>query len=123
MATHNELGNKGEKLACEYLISKGYTIRNINWKVRKFEIDIIAENKEYIVIVEVKTRSYTYFGEPKEFVNKAKIKRIINAAGHYIYSNNINKEIRFDIISISKTTKEDYNIEHIENAFTAALYY
>ena len=123
MATHNELGNKGEKLACEFLISKGYTIRNVNWKFRKFEIDIIAENKEYLIIVEVKTRSYIYFGEPKDFVNKAKIKRLINAAGHYIYSNNIDKENRFDIISISKTPQGNYNIEHIENAFTAALYY
>ena len=123
MATHNELGKKGEKLGCKYLISKGYTIKEENWRNGRFELDIVAENEEYIVFIEVKTRSNNYFGNPQEFVSESKVKRIINAANHYMISNSIEKETRFDIISILKTSEENFTIEHIENAFVPASYY
>ena len=120
MATHNDLGKTGEKHARQYLLSKGYTILHTNWKSGNYELDIIAENDDMLVVAEVKTRSSHSFGYPEEFVTKAKMKRIINAAHQYVCSHNINKDTRFDIISMLKTPDGNYKIEHIEDAFMAA---
>ena len=57
MARHNELGRLGEQIAAEYLIKKGYTIRDSNWRWQRYELDIVCEHNGRIVIVEVKTRT------------------------------------------------------------------
>ena len=119
MAAHNELGKAGEKAAVDYLLSKGYKIRHTNWKSAKYELDIVAEKDNMLVVAEVKTRSSNLFGNPEEFVNKTKIKRTIKAAHHYILTHNSQLETRFDIISILKTSDGKFNIEHIEDAFVA----
>ena len=73
MAQHNELGKKGEQLAIDYLVKKGYKILDKNWRYLKAEVDIIAKKDSMIVAVEVKTRSSDYFGDPQDFINKKKI--------------------------------------------------
>lgn len=116
----NELqkfGSKGEELATSFLINKGYFIRHRNWRVGHIELDIIAENKDFIVVVEVKTRKNDKFCHPSDAVNHTKIKRIINATQAYIFKYNINKDIRFDIISIIPTLDGNFEIEHQEDAF------
>jgi putative endonuclease len=65
MAEHNELGEKGEELARNFLRKKGYKIIERNWRFGKDEIDIIAIDNDYLVIVEVKTRRSNYFAEPE----------------------------------------------------------
>ena len=117
MAKHNELGKLGEEKAREYLISKGYTIRHCNWRSEKYELDIVAEKDNMLVVVEVKLRSSSFFGNPEDFITNAKIKRTVNAAHHYVHYHNVNMETCFDIISILKTTEGHYKIEHIEDAF------
>ena len=119
MAAHNELGKAGEKAAVDYLLSKGYKIRHTNWKSAKYEIDIVAEKDNMLVVAEVKARSSNLFGNPEEFVNKAKIKRIVKAAHHYILTYKSKLDTQFDIISILKTADGKFNIEHIEDAFAA----
>ncbi|NTW32576.1 MAG: endonuclease [Bacteroidetes bacterium] len=121
MAEHNELGKKGEEMAKEYLIQKGYKILETNWRQGSYEIDIIASFKSFLVIAEVKTRCSNAFGEPEEFVNKQKQKFLIKAAGMYISRNNIVEEVRFDIISIL-TSGNNWKINHIEDAFYPTLY-
>ncbi len=113
-----EIGKNAEKTACEYLSHQGYNILEQNWRFKHFEIDIVAEKENYIIIVEVKYRTYTTYGEPEVFVNKQKQKFLIEAANHYIIQKNINKEVRFDIIAISQK-KDKLNIHHIEDAFYA----
>ena len=117
MASHNELGKQGEKAAADFLLSKGYKIRHTNWKSEKYELDIVAEKDNMLVVVEVKTRSTNFFGNPEEFVSNAKMKRIINAANHYIQTYDSKLETQFDIISVLKTADGKFNIEHIEDAF------
>ena len=119
MAAHNELGKQGEKTATDFLLSKGYKIRHRNWKSGKYELDIVAEKDNILVVIEVKTRSTNLFGSPEEFVDKGKIKRTMNAAHHYIQIHNSQLETRFDIISVLKNPNEKCNIEHIEDAFVA----
>ncbi|MDR1679782.1 MAG: YraN family protein [Prevotellaceae bacterium] len=117
MAAHNELGKKGELYAKDYLIAKGYKIRDLNWRSGHFELDIVAENDDLLVVVEVKTRRSNYFGRPEEAVNEAKIKRTIDAVHRYIHSHKLETGARCDIISILIRSENDYEIEHIEDAF------
>ncbi len=117
MADHNELGKEGEAMAVAYLQKKGYTILDKNWRYLKAEIDIVAQkDPETLVIVEVKTRTNNFIGNPEEFVSKKKIKLLTQAANEYVISKNMNVEVRFDIIAIVKNSKYQH-LEHLENAF------
>ena len=120
MAQHNLLGKSGEEYAAEYLISRGYVIREINWVSGKYELDIVAYRDATIVIVEVKTRSSADFAYPEEAVTEKKIRNIVRATDAYMRMFDLDMEVRFDIISI--VGKEPpYEIEHIEDAFLAPL--
>ena len=120
MAEHNELGKKGEEIARKYLIEKGYKLIETNWRFGSDEIDIIAYNKNFCVIIEVKTRSNNAFGEPEESVSKQKQKFLIRAANVFVQQRKIENEVRFDIISVlfSGNTQK---INHIEDAFYPTL--
>lgn len=116
MAEHNELGKIGEEKAVEFLEKNGYTILDTNWVFKKAEIDIIAQRDKILAIVEVKTRSSLDFGLPQEFVKPKKIQLLVKAVNEYIVSKDLDVEVRFDIIAIHKTAN-DFNLEHLENAF------
>ena len=116
MAQHNELGKKGEQIAVNYLITKGYTIVQRNYRFQKAEVDIIAQLKDTLAIVEVKTRSTADFGNPQDFVKPKQIQRLVKAVDEYVTVNKLDVEVRFDIIAIVKE-KNGFNIEHLEDAF------
>ncbi|MFN3752910.1 YraN family protein [Flavobacterium sp.] len=116
MAEHNELGKFGEELAVDFLQQKGYSILETNWTFQKAEIDIIAQKENTLAIVEVKTRSTTDFGLPQDFVKPKKIQLLVKAVNEYVTSNDLDVEVRFDIIAIFKENSQ-YKIEHIEDAF------
>lgn len=116
MAEHNELGKLGEELAVEFLQKNGYDILETNWTFQKAEIDIIAQKENILAIIEVKTRSSIEFGLPQDYVKPKKIQLLVKAVNEYIVSNDLDVEVRFDIIAINKEDKT-YKIEHIEDAF------
>lgn len=116
MAKHNELGKIGEELALKLLKTKGYQILGTNWHSGHEEIDIIAKDGDVLVIVEVKTRATTDFGEPEFAVNKHKQNSIIRTADKYIQENNWCGDTRFDVVSIV-ISKNEKKIDHIEDAF------
>lgn len=117
MADHNELGKEGEQIAVDLLLQKGYKIIDRNWRFQKAEIDIIAQKEsDTLVIVEVKTRSNSYIGNPEEFVTPKKIKLLVKAANEFVISRNYDVEVRFDIIAIVKNAKYQ-KVEHLEDAF------
>jgi len=120
MAESHELGKEGEEIANNFLRKKGYNILENNWQHNKDEVDLIATHGDYLVIIEVKTRSTFYFGEPQVFVNKKKQYFMIRAANAYIAKHNINLETRFDIISIVQSG-DRISIKHIEDAFYPTL--
>ena len=66
------LGRAGEKLAVDFLKKKGFKILKTNYKTVVGEIDIIAQDREYIVFIEVKTRSSDNYGLPREAVDRKK---------------------------------------------------
>lgn len=117
MKTEKQLqGIAGEDMAVNLLLQKGYRILERNWHCGHLEVDIIAENNDYLVIVEVKTRKNAIFGTPEVFVDTQKQRHLIRAAMYYARFKNITKEIRFDIISVINSP-ELQEINHIENAF------
>ena len=120
VAEHNDFGKAGEEIARNYLIKNSYRIIEYNWRTGKLELDIIAENENFIVFVEVKTRHSRIVEEPESSVNKKKQKQIIKAADIYLRINDINTEARFDIISIL-IEKNNININHIKDAFYPTL--
>lgn len=118
METTVEIGKKGEEIAVEYLISKGYKIRERNWSSNHKEIDIIATKDDCLVIIEVKARassSLAYEG-PLDAIDRKKQAFLISAANSYIFRNNISMETRFDIVAVI-FKGERHTIEHIEDAF------
>ena len=116
MAEHNKLGKLGEELAVEFLQKNGYDILETNWTFQKAEIDIIAQKDNILAVVEVKTRSSIEFGLPQDFVKPKKIQLLVKAVNEYVISNDLDVEVRFDIIAIYKEDRR-YKMEHIEDAF------
>ena len=116
MAEKHVLGKIGEKLAVEHLQKIGYEILEQNYRFMKAEVDIIAKRKDILIAVEVKTRSTPEFGDPHEFVKPKQIQRLVQAVNHYIRKEDLDVEVRFDIISIIKN-KAGTRIEHLEDAF------
>jgi putative endonuclease len=120
MAESHSLGEQGEELAAIHLKEKGYKILHRNWKSGKKELDIVAENKDFVVFAEVKTRSENFMADPRDTISREKMKFMILAAEVYIRRYNINKEGRFDIITII-SKGQSFTIEHLENAFYPTL--
>ena len=116
MAEHNELGRKGEQLAIAFLIKNKYKILEKNYRYLKAEVDIIAQKENTLAVVEVKTRSTDYFGNPQDSVTPKKIKLLVAAIDHYVVERDLEVEVRFDIIAII-LQKNSTKIEHLEDAF------
>jgi len=116
MADHNDLGRRGEQLACSFLQEKGYSILQTNWRRGRLEIDIIALDGDELVFVEVKTRATSLFGEPEDAVNPQKRRHLVQAANAYVIKSGYDKGSRFDVISVI-IEKDKYTIYHIPDAF------
>lgn len=120
MADHNELGKIGEDLAEKHLRKIGYQILQRNWHFGHDELDIIARDGEWLVIVEVKTRTSDYFGEPEMEVKTAKMKAIVRTAEAYILAADFKGETRFDVIGILLGGGKVV-LNHIKDAFMARM--
>lgn len=111
------IGDFGEALAEKYLLKKGHTIIEKNYRRSFGEIDIISIKDDLICFTEVKTRNSDKYGSPIEAVGRNKIKTIRKVAEVYLSSKKVlNKQPRFDIIGIV-INKNKVFYEHIENAF------
>ena len=117
MAEHNDFGNLAENLAADFLTQKNYKILVRNFRYQRAEVDIIAEFEDLIVVVEVKARSFNSLIEPQEAVTKKKIKAILLCSDFFMTENSIDKEVRFDIITIVPDESGKLEITHFEDAF------
>lgn len=118
--TTKEIGNKGEKVAAKYLKKHGYRIVAKNFASAHGEIDIIAQTKDFLVFVEVKTRknneeNFKNYGLPSEAVTKNKQMHIIFTAKIYLQQHPTDKALRFDVIEVYMD--KNVKINHIEDAF------
>jgi putative endonuclease len=106
------LGSRGETRAVEFLKHKKYQILDTNVRIRNVEIDIIALDSELdeLVFIEVKTRSQPFYGDPSHAVDYFKLKSMQSVAAAFRRERHLDKDYRFDIISILPG-----EIEHFEN--------
>ncbi|WP_273565384.1 YraN family protein [Maribacter halichondriae] len=116
MGKHNEFGKEGEQIAVDYLIKKGYKIKYRNYRYLKSEIDIIAQKENVLAIVEVRARSNDQIINIADTITPKKIKLLVMGADHYVTGQNLDVEVRFDIIAILKN-KRIFKIDHLESAF------
>lgn len=113
-------GKSGEDRVSSYLRKKGYAVVKRNYQSRFGEIDIIAETDEYIIFVEVKTRSENALVSGEAAVDFFKQKRMIKTAEEFIYKTNCTLQPRFDVAVVTiteKQGKESFSLKYIENAF------
>lgn len=114
----NDWGHDAEAVARDYLISQGYTIREMNWRIGSaFEIDIIAQMEGVIVFVEVKARKDK---DPVEAVDRKKRQKMVSGANAYLNTLPYLYEYRFDIITLTGT-RESYELNHYPDAFLPPL--
>ncbi len=115
----NRIGRLGEAVAAEFLLKKGYRIVDRNFSCRLGEIDLIAEQAEYLVFVEVKSRSYSpSMINPLISITQKKQYTLRRLGELYLMQRNIRtKQPRFDVIAVIFKSDNQYELEHIVNAF------
>ncbi len=113
-----EVGKLGEQAARKFLKKRGYRIHETGFRCRHGEIDIVAQKKDYLVFVEVRTKSNLEFGTPEESITQAKKEKLIASALTYTTTHqNLPALWRIDVIAIELDEKgKAKRIELIENA-------
>lgn len=100
-ATNLQIGRLGEKIALVYLKKEKYLILETNFRSHWGEIDIVAQKKNKVYFIEVKTRVGTAYGQPYESVNYYKIKDLKRTINYYLLKKNLkNYKLSLDVISI-----------------------
>ena len=116
-----KVGENGEKRVAEFLRKNGFSVVKRNYQCRYGEIDIIAESKQYILFVEVKTRKRDALISGMDAVDAHKQSRLVLAAQNYISKTNCEKQPRFDVAEVTVFEKPDgslgYSLKYLENAF------
>ena len=120
MATSKLIGAWGEALAAEFLRDKHYKIIASGFRSRFGEIDLIAQNRKFLVFVEVKQRRSARFAQAREYVDRRKQDKLRMTASLYLSRNPTKLQPRFDVIEIyapEGTATVDPEIYHLEDAF------
>jgi putative endonuclease len=117
MASHNDLGKKGEGLAMIWLKEHGYDMLHQNWRHSHYEVDIIARKEDVLHFIEVKARRSDRFGYPEEAVDNKKIQNLINAADEFLYHFPEWERIQFDVLSISLKQDGPHEYFFIEDVY------
>ena len=119
--TKTEIGRLGEERVCAYLTERGYRILSRNFRIKGGEIDIIAENGDYIAFVEVKTRKRGSMVSGFEAVNRRKQGLVIRAAAEYLRRNPTILQPRFDTAQVT-LDGESAEVDYLENAYDTTGY-
>lgn len=98
--TNQQTGNFGEEMAAEFLMAKGYTILERNWRHKHWELDLICSKGKMLHVVEVKTRTSTRYGHPEESIKKEKFAIMKNGAEVYMDLHPQYKYLQFDVVAI-----------------------
>lgn len=120
--TRTEIGSIGEKAVCDYLTADGYKITARNYRIKGGEIDIIAENAEYIAFVEVKSRKPDSMVSGFDAVNKRKKGLIIKTASDYCTKYPTVLQPRFDVAEVIIDNGRVLGIDYIQNAYDTTGY-
>jgi putative endonuclease len=119
MRAKDALGSYGEQVAVQHLRDLGFAVLARNWRCDAGELDVVARDGETVVFCEVKTRSSTAFGLPSEAVGRVKANRLHRLAMRWLEEHRETvgfPEIRFDVISVLRSTRGAAQIEHLRAA-------
>jgi len=111
MSNNPQLGRWGENLACDLLITKGYSIVARNIRIAHVEVDILAMTGNRVAVVEVKTRQDGEF-DPTFAMTADKIRRLARAGAAYVSMNRLPHEIQIDLITVTGSPESEYRIAH-----------
>ena len=119
MDNHNQLGQAGEKAAHDFLLSRGWIIRERNWRMGKLELDLVVEDPQNRVlhIVEVKTRTSIEHYDPMQAISLKKQRNLINAANGYVGFYKLQMSVAFDVVIVEGDMDAGFKIHYIPNAF------
>jgi len=123
MARHNEIGQKGELLAADWLRNKGFNILHTNWRYSYYEIDIIADDGETLHFIEVKTRTTQLFGDPEDDVTDKKINDLMTAAEEYMERNPIPHaadtipQVQYDVLCVTLIDDNEPEYYFVEDVY------
>ena len=113
-----QFGGEGECTAIAFLKENGYRILEKNFRSKRGEIDVIAEQAGVIVFIEVKARSDHEFGHPFDVLTPTKQKKIIQTTQSFLVQKRIpDKSMRLDVVALTLDPPESWEIELLENAF------
>ena len=114
MSAKDDLGREGEQVAAEYLERAGLRVLDRNWRRADGEIDIVAAERQVMVVCEVKTRSSTRFGTPLEAISRYKLARLRRLAARWLVAHGVLfDEVRIDAIGLIRDEAGHYEIEHV----------
>lgn len=117
-----QTGNLGEDAVCAYLERQGAKILCRNYTIRGGEIDILAQQDDFLLIVEVKTRRPGALQSGAAAVDSKKQQYIIRAAERYLLEHPVDLQPRFDVAEVEYSGTFVRHIEYIEHAFDASDY-
>lgn len=113
-----ETGILGEKIASNFLKKRGYRILETNYRCPYGEIDIVAQQKDCLVFIEVRTKKSLGFGTPEESINRTKKEHMRATANYYLQTHeNLFQLWRIDMVAIElNQAGKPLRVELIENA-------
>jgi putative endonuclease len=115
-------GNRAEQTAATFLQQQGYRVLERNYRCRRGEIDIVAEEGEVLCFVEVRSTESRAFGDPLETIGEAKQARIIRAARHYLATRRVgDRQVRFDVVGI--VYQPSLEIQLVRGAFETSSWW
>lgn len=115
-----DIGALGERAAAAWLPRRGCAIVGANYRTRMGEIDLIAQDGDFLAFVEVKTRARDAVALPREAVDARKQARIVRAALFYLAQHPTPLQPRFDVVEVTAGRNGDFSscsVRHIPNAF------
>ena len=115
----HKTGKIGEQKALDFLMENNYEILFSNWRFQRCEIDIVAKKNNELIFVEVKTRTSSLLSE-ENIISISQQKRIINAADHFIKQNELDYNIRFDMIFV-EISLNSFKLTHFKEFFKPTI--
>ncbi|HTI92963.1 MAG TPA: YraN family protein [Puia sp.] len=117
MHQHIDLGKKGEELAADWLMAKGFVILRRNWRYGRYEIDIIASRGKVLHIIEVKSRRSSSYGRPEESVSRQKFLNLMQGAAGWLVKYPRHKRLQYDVMAIDLRRGSEPEIAHFEDVY------
>ena len=114
MRAKDVLGRSGEQAAADYLESAGFRILDRNWRCADGEIDIVAVERQVLVVAEVKSRTSMRYGSPLEAVSRAKRARLRRLAVQWLNAHGVRfDQVRIDVVGLVYEGTGGFTIEHV----------